>query len=93
MKILTYMSPIFAAIVLPFVSACCFYKISLIVSVWLKKSLVRGLQYLVINIFGNSMLALVEYFRAISYITRSYPKLDNIIACSVLLYVAVRCRI
>lgn len=33
-KMLTYVSPISAAIVLPFVSACCFYKISLIVSVW-----------------------------------------------------------
>lgn len=39
------------------------------------------------------MIALVEYFGALSCITRSYPKLDNIIACSVLLYMAVRYRI
>lgn len=39
------------------------------------------------------MLALVEYSGVLSCITRSYPKQDNLLVCSLLLYTAVRYRI
>lgn len=39
------------------------------------------------------MLALVEYFGALSCITRPYSTQDNITVCLMLLYMAVRYRI